>query len=91
MPLPSVGSCCEKLARGSDGPRQELAFQIDKEVGVQEHASALIFDWSGDQGSVQDPVGGSIFNFGYLFAFTILAVGATIREPAVVDFLRHSG
>jgi hypothetical protein len=43
------------------------------------------FDLSGDQGSVQDPVGGSIFNFGYLFAFTILAVGAICfrRRPAI--------
>jgi hypothetical protein len=43
------------------------------------------FDLSGDQGIVQDPLGGSIFNFGYLFAFTILAVGAICfrRRPAI--------
>jgi len=43
------------------------------------------FDLSGDQGTVQDPLGGSIFNFGYLFGFTILAVGAICfrRRPAI--------
>jgi len=43
------------------------------------------FDLSGDQGTIQDPLSGSIFNFGYLFGFTVLAIGAICfrRRPAI--------